>query len=154
MKKTILITTGLLSLLVVALYSTKTISVSSFAIASEHSEHYDTHQLIAANDKGKRSADYFKELHPLYVQKCSACHKISKSDFGKEILPTEIEDVIDRMAKLKDSNISSDDAKKIYEYMVYHAATTRKSKLTKALKDLSPEERAKEQSKIDAVMKG
>lgn len=91
--------------------------------------------------------------YEVFQAKCTTCHGAEDSLGAKEVLPSYWETTIHRMQAMQDSNLSSGDAEQITQFFIYDSAKRRRSLLESQLKKLSPEEKASEQSKIDAVLK-
>ncbi|MFA6915449.1 MAG: cytochrome c [Parachlamydiales bacterium] len=94
-----------------------------------------------------------RDLKSLYVQKCSSCHSLSKSNYAKDILPSDWRDTISRMAALKNANISGTDQELIYDYLVYDSATRRKIKLDQQVLALPPAQQESEKANIIEVLR-
>ncbi len=94
-----------------------------------------------------------EDLQKLYIERCSICHSLSKSNYSSHILPSDWKACIASMAALPRSNLSTRDQQLIYEYLVYDSATRRKAKLERQLSSLSSKEKAAEKAEIQAILK-
>lgn len=122
--------------------------------------YYKNEQLFSGGGNSGSEKANSKEKYPgkmqayseLYKNKCSACHELSKSKRASNIMPSDWDKVVKRMAQLPDSHISPSEEQQIVEFLIYDSATRRKSKLEAGLKKLSQAEREAEQARIDQVL--
>ena len=98
---------------------------------------------IAAYDKGPATIDVSKyppEMqadYKIFSKKCTHCHTLARpinSDFA---LPDEWSRYVKRMMRKPDSQISADEAKKIYEFLVYDSQLRKRDLYEKKLKEQS-----------------
>jgi len=96
---------------------------------------------IAAYDKGPATIDVSKyppemqENYKLFSKKCTHCHTLARpinSDFA---LPDEWSRYVKRMMRKPDSQISADQAKKIYEFLVYDSKNRKEALYDKKMKE-------------------
>lgn len=92
-----------------------------------------------------------KEDYDLFREKCSQCHKLSRPVNSDYVLPDEWSRYVKRMMYKPGSNISSSEAKKLYDFLVYDSAVRKKAKLDAKLATLTPEERAGAERKVKEV---
>ena len=93
-----------------------------------------------------------KEDYALFSEKCAQCHKLSRPINSDYVLPDEWSRYVKRMMYKPGSNISSSDAKKLYDFLVYDSDVRKKAKLDAKLATLTPEERKSAEAKIKEVM--
>lgn len=89
--------------------------------------------------------------YQIFAQKCAQCHKLSRpinSDFA---LPDEWSHYIKRMMYKPGSNIAGDDAKKIFDFLVYDSSVRKKSLLDSKLAKASASDKAAAEAKIKEV---
>ena len=89
--------------------------------------------------------------YALFSQKCTQCHRLSRPINSDYALPDEWSRYIKRMMYKPGSNISGDDAKKIYDFLVYDSSVRKKAKLDAKMQALSPDERKQAEDKIKEV---
>ncbi|HWB59226.1 MAG TPA: hypothetical protein VG733_07030 [Chthoniobacteraceae bacterium] len=87
-----------------------------------------------------------------FSQKCSQCHKLSRPVNSDFVLPSEWSRYIKRMMYKPGSGIAGDDAKKIYDFVVYDSSVRKKAQLDAKLKALAPADSAAEEKKIKEVV--
>lgn len=104
---------------------------------------------VLAAGMGSNSVE---EYRALYSAKCSTCHALAKANLAKDILPSDWEDTVGRMARMENANISGEEERMITEYLVYYSVHFKKTKLQRQLDQLPEAERAQEQAKIDAIL--
>jgi hypothetical protein len=92
-----------------------------------------------------------QENYPVFTQKCSQCHKLSRPINSDYALPDEWSRYIHRMMNKPGSGIGAGDGKKIYDFLVYDSSTRKKAMLDQKLSALSAAEKAAEQAKIKEV---
>lgn len=88
----------------------------------------------------------------LFQNKCSACHTVGLVSWEQELLPTDIWNMVNRMANYQGANIfCCADRRHLYMYIVDYIAKNRAADLAKALKCLPEEYRQYEKEKIEAA---
>jgi hypothetical protein len=92
-----------------------------------------------------------QENYPLFSQKCSQCHKLSRPINSDYALPDEWSRYIHRMMNKPGSGIGAGDGKKIYEFLVYDSSVRKKAMLDEKLSKLSAGEKAAAEAKIKEV---
>ena len=98
---------------------------------------------IAAYDKGPATIDVSKYPpdmqtdYKLFSKKCTHCHTLARPINCEFALPDEWSRYVKRMMRKPDSQISAEDAKKIYEFLVYDSKTRKKELYEKKLKEQS-----------------
>lgn len=96
---------------------------------------------IAAYDKGPATIDVSKyppemqENYKLFSKKCTHCHSLARPINCDFALPDEWSRYVKRMMRKPDSQISADEAKKIYEFLVYDSSVRKKDMLAKKIKE-------------------
>ena len=93
-----------------------------------------------------------QDNYALFAQKCSQCHKLSRPINADYVTPDEWSRYVKRMMYKPGSNISSDDAKKLYDFLVFDSSVRKKAKLDVKLQALTAEERAAAEAKIKEVV--
>lgn len=101
----------------------------------------------------KNYPEELQSAYQIFQAKCTACHGAEDSLQSKEVLPSYWETTTQRMQGLKDSNLSTEEASKVADLLIYDSFKRRKNLLDKQLKALPENERAQEQAKLDAVIK-
>ncbi len=105
---------------------------------------------------GKVLATYPKEMqrvyNELFSKRCSRCHTLARP-INVTMAPTEWERYVKRMMRKPGSGIKPQEAKQIWEFLVYDTAKRRKAVLDKIMASLSPPQREKEQQIIERVVK-
>jgi len=96
---------------------------------------------IAAYDKGPATIDVSKypaemqENYKLFSKKCTHCHTLARPINSDYALPDEWSRYVKRMMRKPDSQISADEAKKIYEFLVYDSKIRKKALYDKKMKE-------------------
>lgn len=96
---------------------------------------------IAAYDKGPATIDVSKypadmqASYKLFAKKCSQCHVIARPINCDFALADEWERYVKRMMRKPNSGISADEAKKIFDFLVYDSKTRKKEMYEKKLKE-------------------
>lgn len=96
---------------------------------------------IAAYDKGPATVDVSKyppeiqDDYKLFSKKCTHCHTLARPINSDYALPDEWSRYVKRMMRKPDSQISTDDAKKIYDFLVYDSKIRKKDLYEKKLKE-------------------
>jgi len=108
-------------------------------------------------DKGPGTIDVSKypdklqDYYQVFTQKCSQCHKINRPINSDYVLPDEWSRYIKRMMYKPGSNISSSEAKNIYDFLAYDSSVRKKKALDDKLQTLTPDDRKKAEDAIKAV---
>jgi len=111
---------------------------------------------LAKLDAGPKAIDVAKyppeqkAAYKLFSKKCSKCHTIARPINSDFVLPAQWERYIKRMMYKPNSQMSDQDGKTIYKFLVYDASIRKTEALRKALHDLT-DERAAALEKIKAV---
>jgi hypothetical protein len=96
---------------------------------------------IAAYDKGPATIDVSKypaeiqEDYKLFAKKCTHCHTLARPINCDFALPDEWSRYVKRMMRKPDSQITPEEAKKIYDFLVYDSKTRKKDLYEKKLKE-------------------
>lgn len=103
-----------------------------------------------ANAESQQGAINRAKDSALFQQKCSSCHTIGLVSTGPDLLPSDIWEMVLRMAHYEGANIYCCDHKqRIYWYIVNFVANSRKDEVDRALRCLPENARICEQSAID-----
>ena len=96
---------------------------------------------IAAYDKGPATLDVSKyppemqENYKVFSKKCTHCHTLARPINCDFALPDEWSRYVKRMMRKPDSQISADEAKKIFDFLVYDSQNRKKDLYQKKLKE-------------------
>lgn len=113
---------------------------------------------IAEFDKGPATIDVsaypagIQKNYAVFREKCTLCHTLARpinSDFA---LPDEWSRYVKRMMHKPGSTISANNAKKIYEFLVYDSSVRKKALLDGKLAQAAPADRAEAEAKIREVV--
>jgi hypothetical protein len=96
--------------------------------------------------------DQLKDYYQVFTQKCSQCHRISRPINSDYVLPDEWSRYIKRMMYKPGSNISSTDAKHIYDFLTYDSSVRKKQALDDKMKTLTPDARTVAEKAIKDVV--
>ena len=108
-------------------------------------------------EKGPATIDVSKypqgiqDIYPLFSQKCTQCHKLSRPINSDYALPDEWSRYVKRMMRKPGSGINSAEAKQIYEFLVYDSSVRKKAALDEKLAKATPEDKAADEAKIKEV---
>ena len=108
-------------------------------------------------EKGPATIDVSKypqgiqDNYGVFSQKCSQCHKLSRPINSDYAAPDEWSRYIKRMMYKPGSNISSAEAKKIYEFLAYDSSVRKKAMLDDKLSKSSADDKAAAEAKIKEV---
>jgi cytochrome c1 len=92
-----------------------------------------------------------QEYYQIFSQKCTQCHKLSRPINSDYAVPDEWSRYIKRMFHKPGSNISSSQAKKIFDFLVYDSSVRKKATLDEKLAKLSPKEKKAAEDKIAEI---
>lgn len=92
-----------------------------------------------------------KENYELFSQKCTQCHKLSRPVNCDYALPDEWSRYVKRMMRKPGSGISTGEAKKIYEFLVYDSSVRKKTLLDEKLAKATPEDKTVAEAAIKKV---
>ena len=92
-----------------------------------------------------------QDNYAVFAKKCSQCHKLSRPINSDYVLPEEWSRYIKRMMYKPGSNISSSEAKTIYEFLTYDASIRKKAMLDDKLAKATPDAKADAEKKIKAL---
>lgn len=95
--------------------------------------------------------DGIKENYEVFSTKCTQCHKLSRPINSDYALPDEWSRYIKRMMYKPGSGISSGEAKKIFDFLVYDASIRKKSMVEEKLAKADAQEKAAAEGKIKEV---
>lgn len=96
---------------------------------------------IAAYDKGPATIDVSKypaeiqDDYKIFSKKCTHCHTLARPINSDYALPDEWSRYVKRMMRKPDSQINADEAKKIYDFLVYDSKIRKKDLYEKKLKE-------------------
>ena len=108
-------------------------------------------------EKGPATIDVSKypqgirDIYPLFSQKCTQCHKLSRPVNSDYATPDEWSRYIKRMMHKPGSGISAADGKKIYDFLVYDASIRKKAMLDDKLAKATADEKKDAETKIKEV---
>jgi hypothetical protein len=88
----------------------------------------------------------------LFHTRCSKCHEYTRIIDLDIVIPSVVEDSVDRMAAKENSNIQSDEKKPIYQAILYNAYVNKLDVLKKSLDALPPEQKSKEIEALKTAM--
>ena len=93
-----------------------------------------------------------QEVYERFTEVCTQCHKLSRPINSDYALPDEWSRYVKRMMHKPGSGISSTEAKRIYEFLVYDSRVRKKAMLDEKLGKLTPEEKAAAEKKIAEIL--
>jgi hypothetical protein len=133
--------------------------VLTWASAARAEDELDaaTKARIEAFEKGPASIDIskypeaLKENYELFSQKCTQCHKLSRPVNCDYALPDEWSRYVKRMMRKPGSGISTGDAKKIYEFLVYDSSVRKKKLFDEKLAKVTADEKTADEAKVKEV---
>ena len=113
---------------------------------------------IAKFEQGPSTIDvsnYPEKIQDIYndvfSQKCVQCHRLSRPINSDYALPSEWESYVKLMMHKPGSGITSGDARKIIDFLIYDSSIRKKVMLDDKLSKLSPADQAAAQAKIKSV---
>jgi len=92
-----------------------------------------------------------KDNYELFAQKCTQCHKLSRPINSDYALPDEWSRYVKRMMHKPGSDIGRDEAKTIYEFLVYDSSIRKKAMVNAKLAKATAAEKAEAEAKIKEV---
>lgn len=108
-------------------------------------------------DKGPQEIDVsgypapLQKSYGLFQQRCSQCHNLARPVNSAYVLPDEWERYIKRMLRKPGSEMTSGEAKELYEFLVYDASQRKKQLLAEKLNGLPKEEKDAAENKIRQI---
>ena len=117
----------------------------------------ETKARIAKFEQGPATIDVLKyppgiqENYEVFSAKCAQCHKLSRPINSNYALPAEWERYIKRMMHKPGSGINKDEAKKIFDFLVYDSVVRKKALYDEKLAKATPEDKATAETKIKEV---
>ena len=87
----------------------------------------------------------------VFSVKCTQCHRLSRPLNSDYSLPAEWERYVKRMMHKPGSNINSDEAKKIFDFLVYDSSIRKKASIDEKLAKATPEEKTAAEAKIKEI---
>ena len=117
----------------------------------------ETKARVERFEKGAATIDVSKypegiqENYELFSQKCTQCHKLSRPINSDYALPAEWERYIKRMMHKPGSGISTADAKKVFDLLVYDSSIRKKAMVDEKLAKATPEEKAAAEAKFKEI---
>lgn len=132
-------------------------SVWSLGAAGEEPIDAATKAKIAQFDKGPSSVDVaayppaIQKAYGVFRQRCTLCHTLARPINSDFVLPDEWSRYVKRMMHKPGSNITPENAKTIYTFLVYDSSVRKKAMLEAALAKLTDADRAAAQAKIDEL---
>jgi hypothetical protein len=92
-----------------------------------------------------------KEDSILFQNKCGSCHTGALISYSEEVLPSDVNCLVERMASLQGANIySSEERERIYMYIVNFMSKNRSDEIERLLICM-PERRPAEEAALEAV---
>jgi len=143
-------TLGMLSAVLTLAWAGVAGTASGEAVSPELKAH------LAKLDAGPKTIDVAKyppeqkAAYKLFSKKCSQCHTLARPINSDFVLPAQWERYIKRMMYKPNSQMSDQDGKTIYKFLVYDASVRKADALRNPLKGLS-DERAAAVEKVKAV---
>ena len=95
--------------------------------------------------------DGIKDNYQVFSEKCTQCHKLSRPINSDYALPDEWSRYVKRMMHKPGSGISSDEGKKIYDFLVYDSSLRKKAMVDAKLAKASAADKAAAEAKIKEV---
>src|ERR1035437_6017205 len=95
--------------------------------------------------------DGIKDNYQVFSEKCSQCHKLSRPINSNYALPAEWERYIKRMMHKPGSGINKDEAKKIFDFLVYDSVVRKKALYDETLVKASPDEKKAAEDKVKEI---
>ncbi len=90
--------------------------------------------------------------YQVFATKCTQCHKLSRPINSDYALPDEWSRYVKRMMHKPGSGISSDEGKKIYEFLVYDSSVRKKAEVDAKLAKASAADKSAAEAKIKEVV--
>ncbi len=87
----------------------------------------------------------------LFSKRCSRCHTLARP-INRVLTPTQWEEYVKRMMRKPGSGIKPQEAKQIWEFLVYDTAKRKKSELDKIMARLAPSRREKEKQVMERIV--
>ena len=113
---------------------------------------------IEKAEQGPRTIDVSKypqaiqdDYTDVFSVKCTQCHRLSRPINSDYALPAEWERYVKRMMHKPGSNINSEEAKRIFEFLVYDSSIRKRSLIDEKLVKATPEEKAAAEAKIKEI---
>jgi hypothetical protein len=144
--------TGLTVITVVAL-----LCGSAFVARAADELDAETKARVERFEKGAATVDVLKypdgikDNYQVFSEKCSQCHKLSRPINSDYALPDEWERYIKRMMHKPGSGINKDEAKRIFDFLVYDSAVRKKAVVDEKLAKATPEEKTAAEAKIKEI---
>jgi hypothetical protein len=85
--------------------------------------------------------------------KCSQCHQFDRIISADIVIPTEVEETVDRMAQKPGSKIESNEKKRIVQAILYNIYVNKLDVLKKKLDELPPDEKKQEVEILKEALK-
>ena len=113
---------------------------------------------IAKAEQGPATIDVSKypqaiqdDYTDVFSVKCTQCHRLSRPLNSDYSLPAEWERYVKRMMHKPGSNINSNEAKKIFDFLVYDSSIRKKALIDEKLEKATPEEKTAAEAKIKEI---
>jgi hypothetical protein len=88
-----------------------------------------------------------------FQMKCSQCHQFDRIIEKEIVIPTEVEETVDRMSEKPGAKIQPDDKKRIVQAILYNIYVNKLDVLKKKLDELPPEEKKQEVEILKEALK-
>ena len=137
--------------------ATLTLTLGYRARAADEPLDEETKARIAKFEQGPATIDVSKyppgiqENYEVFSAKCSQCHKLSRPINSNYALPAEWERYIKRMMRKPGSGINKDEAKKIFDFLVYDSVVRKKTLYDETLAKASPDEKKAAEDKVKEI---
>lgn len=118
-----------------------TLAIGLTVVATTAQQDTRSDPKYATMDKGPASIDVSKypadqqTNYKAFASRCAKCHTLARPINSSFALPDEWERYIKRMMRKPGSGISSEDGKKIFEFLKYDSQTRKKALYEKKLKE-------------------
>ncbi len=135
------------------------ISIAALALGAFSAQATDeldaaTKERVERFEKGPATIDVSKypqglqDNYQVFATKCTQCHKLSRPINSDYALPDEWSRYVKRMMYKPGSNISSSEAKQIFEFLAYDSSIRKKAMYDEKLAKLSADEKTAAEKKI------
>lgn len=94
----------------------------------------------------------YQKSYQLFLDRCGNCHSIDTALAVESYLPSDWQDIVDRMQKKPSSGISTQEAEEIYKFLVYDTTLNHKKELDAQLQQLPEPDRKAEEEKIKQAL--
>jgi cytochrome c5 len=137
--------------------ATLALAQGNWARAADQPLDEETKARIAKFEQGPATIDVSKyppgiqENYEVFSTKCTQCHKLSRPINSEYALPAEWERYIKRMMHKPGSGINKDEAKKIFDFLVYDSVVRKKALYDEKLAKALPDEKKAAEDKVKEI---